>query len=66
MYYNLRSRVLPQNKSLPVNANYYTTITITNHYTIILIQIKNKHNVKTLTLPGFTINKSYQKKRFIF
>ena len=30
--YQMRSRVLPQSKSLPVNANYLT-ITITNHYT---------------------------------
>ena len=32
MYYNVRSTVLPQCKSLPVNANYPTN-TITNHYT---------------------------------
>ena len=32
MCYYLRSRILPQGKSLPVNANY-PTITITNHHT---------------------------------
>ena len=63
MYYNLRSRVHPQSL-LSVDANHLL-ITITNYYSI-LIQMENKHKVKTLTLPGYTTKNTIKTKKFIF